>query len=244
MRPLIIIDFETTGTNTGTDRIVQVGALKVESTLLKVLANKETLINPMIPIPKAASDIHGITDEMVKDSPTFAQIARSLYDFLLDSDIAGFNILNFDVPLLAAEFERVGIIWPLPGTFFIDAYVIFAEKEKRDLSAAVQFYTGKSHEGAHGAAADCKGTLEVIRGQIERYPDLSGLDVPGLHAVCMGKRVDLAGKLERNEAGEVVYSFGKDKGKSVKQYPGFAEWMLKQDFPGETKRIIREILLR
>jgi DNA polymerase III subunit epsilon len=242
MKPIVFLDLETTGTNTSKDRIVQIGAIKAEPTLLKILAQKETLINPMIPIPKEATDIHGITDEMVKDAPTFAQISKSLHEYLLECDYAGYNILTFDVPMLSAEFERCGLIWPLPGSYFIDAMVIFREKEKRDLAAAVTFYTGKTLEGAHGAVADCKGTLEVLRGQIERYPDLSGLDVPGLHKFCMGNRVDLAGKLIRNEAGDVVYGFGKDIGKPVQKNPGFANWMLGQDFPIETKRIIREIL--
>lgn len=245
MKPLNVIDLETTGIETGKDRIVQVGVIKTDHTLLKVIAKKETLINPMIPIPKGATDIHGITDEMVKGMPTFAQIAKSLYEFLMDSNIAGYNILNFDVPMLSAEFERCGIIWPLFGTNFIDACIIFKERERRDLAAASLFYTGKEIEGAHGAAADCTTTLAVLRGQIEMYEDLAGLTMEGISAVCMGKRVDLAGKLEFNEQGEPFYTFGKSKGKTVKEEPGFGNWMLGQDFiPYETKRVLREILKR
>lgn len=242
MKPIAFFDLETTGTDTAKDRIVSIAVVKVQPTLLQVLDKKEAFINPTIPIPPGATDVHGITNEMVADKPTFSAYAKSLFELLKECDMAGYNILNFDVPLLAAEFERCGIVWPLPGTHFIDSYIIFAEKEKRDLSAAVRFYTGKDHEGAHGALADVMGTLGVLAGQINRYEDLQGLDTAGLHAACMGNRVDLAGKIVKDDQGVPVYGFGKDKGKRIKENQGFALWMLKQDFPAETKRAINSIL--
>lgn len=242
MKPIVFLDLETTGTNTSNDRIVELAAVKAEQTLLKIISEKQTRINPMVSIPESATAVHQITNEMVKDSPTFAQISKSLFDFLKDCDIAGHNILGFDVHLLSAEFDRCGILWPLPDTYFVDTLIIFREKEKRDLASAVRFYTGQEHEGAHGAVADCKGSLAVLRGQMEMYTDLSAMDVQGLHGFVMGNKVDLAGKLVKNEQGQIVYGFGKDMGKEVRAYPGFADWMLRQDFPTETKRIIRQII--
>lgn len=240
MKPVCFFDLETTGTNTTTDRIVQIAAIKCE---LGVDGGERkcVLVNPGIPIPKEASDVHGITDEMVKDAPKFSQFAKHLHAYFDGCDLGGFNIKRFDVPLLAEEFERCGLSWPAPGVKCFDAYHVFASKEERTLTNALQFYCGRKHDQAHDALADVLATIDVMTGQMDRYDDLKTAE--GYAAFCNDPNaVDLAGKLVRDEQGEVVYAFGKDKGKRVKDQPGFAMWMLKQDFSTETKRILKRLL--
>lgn len=244
MKPIVFFDLETTGTDTEDDRIVSIAAVKMQPTLMQKIDERTTLINPMRPIPKQASEVHKITDDMVALKPTFANIYKSLLEFLKGCDFAGYNILNFDVPLLSAEFARCGVSWPEPGSIFVDAYTIFAEKEKRTLEAAMQFYCNEAHEDAHDALGDVRATIKVLQAQITRYDDLSGKTPEQLFTFCMGNRIDLAGKIVKNDEGVAVYAFGKDKGKPVKENPGFAEWMLKNSFPIDTKRVIRELLGR
>lgn len=235
-------DLETTGTDTVTDRIVQIAAWKLDKNLSEAFPIKAMLINPGRPIPPEATAVHKITDEMVKDAPTFPQIAKAFHEFLSDCNLAGFNILNFDVPLLSEEFARCNIIWPAEGTVFLDAYKIFALKEKRDLAGAAKFYLNASHEDAHDAGADVVMTRDVLVAQLLKYNE-DFPDLESVHKFCVGNMVDIAGKLIRldDEAGTIVYNFGKDKGKGVKANPGFANWMLNQSFPTETKQIIRKI---
>lgn len=242
MKPLAFIDTETTGVDLVLDRIVEISVTKVSADLLTILETRTARINPGMKIPAAATAIHGITDEMVAGKPTFAQVSKSLFDFLAGCDLAGYNIANFDVPLMAEEFGRAGISFPEPGTIFIDACNIFKAKEKRDLSGAVLFYTGQKHEDAHGAEADNLATWKVLAAQLQRYPDLGAMSRKELERFCIGDYVDLAGKIVRNEKGVPVYAFGKDIGKSVKENPGFALWMLKQSFPTNTKQVLKKIL--
>jgi DNA polymerase-3 subunit epsilon len=240
---LAYIDLETTGTETETDRIVQIAAFKSSQDFSQKTDVRQIFINPGIPIPKAASDVHGITDEMVRDKPNFKQISKSLHEYLDGCHICGFNICNFDVPLLSEEFARVGIEWPRPGTLFIDTYRIFAEKEKRDLAGAVKFYLKAEHVDAHDAAGDILATGAVLFEQLRYYPDLGAMNLNQLHAFCEGEhpRVDLAGKIVLIN-GVACYSFGKHKGQPVLSQEGFAHWMLKNSFPTDTKKKLRQIL--
>ena len=242
MKNLAILDLETTGTDTSKDRVVEIGVIICSHDLVSVHQRKEVRVNPGVPIPKQASDVHGITDEMVAGLPKFASYAKAFAELLNGCDIVTFNGLSFDIPLLSEEFARCGIAWPIAGTKFIDAFVIYREKERRDLAAAVKFYTGQDHTGAHGAAADCEGTLNVLRGQKSMYGDISNMDVDALHKFCMGNRVDFSGKIVMNEQGVPVYAIGKSKGIAVTADPGFGRWMLGQDFPADTKRVIRQLL--
>lgn len=242
-KPLIFYDLETTGVNLETDRIVSIAATKMTPDLRDVLDKKMVMVNPQMPIPKEASDVHGITDEMVAGKPVFAQYAKSLAEWMDGCDLAGFNILNFDVPLLGEEFERVGISWPAPGTLFIDVCRIFHEKEKRDLSGALKFYVNIDHETAHTADGDVDATIVVLKAQQDKYDDIRAMTVQQLAEFCMPeKRLDLAGKIVLNDSGVAVYGFGKDKGKSIKEFPGFANWMLKQPFPVNTKKALHKVL--
>lgn len=243
MKPIIFFDLETTGVSVTKDRIVSISAIKCDEQY-NVLESKNMLINPTIPIPAGATEVHGITDEMVKDQPTFQGYSKAMANWFSDCVLAGYNIRGYDVPLLSEEFARCNIAWPAPGYKIIDAFSIFKAREKRDLAAALRFYAGETLEGAHNAENDNLATMKVFKGQLAMYPDLREMTIDQIHDYCiLGKNcMDLAGKIGINEAGKPIYAFGKDVGKTIKENPSFALWMLKNDFPGETKTILREIL--
>jgi DNA polymerase-3 subunit epsilon len=240
-KPLCFLDLETTGTDPAKDRIISFAGVINEGDDVWL----EWLLNPGIPIPAEATAIHGITDRIVVDRPTFREAAQSIQSFLSGCDLAGYNILNFDVPLLWEEFHRVGITWDLTGVNIIDPCVIFKAMEPRDLTAAMKFYNGKAHEGAHGARADVEATRQVLRGQGTRYagnPELP-VDRAGLSAFCRkDRRVDLAGCIVLNDKSEPCYTAKRVRGVRVKDDPGFGTWMLRNDFPEETKIHLRRIL--
>lgn len=243
-----VFDLETTGTEVDKARIVSIAISYLFPDGRR--EDKYSLINPGIPIPKEASDVHGITDEMVKDSPRFAQIAKSLLDKLNGVSLAGYNVLNYDIPLLAEEFARCGLDWNLQGVKVYDAMGIFKNMERRRLEDAVKFYCGREITGAHNAAGDVESTIDVLAAQIEKY----GLDTPEaveLHGrgswekdeLVMANIYDPAGKLYVDSDGDVCYNFGKAKDVKVKNDPGFGSWMLKQDFiPLVTKRMLNSYM--
>lgn len=240
-RPIVFFDLETTGTDFVADRIVQISVLKVLSD--KSEESRTRLVNPGRPIPKEASDIHGITNQDVKDQPKFKEVARGLSDFLSGSDLAGYNSNNFDIPFLVEEFARCGIEFPDTNARFIDVCTIFKRKEERTLTAAYKFYCDKILENAHNAEADVRATFEVFQGQLERYQDLGAASVQELHDYCnRGEIVDYARKLTKNEAGEIVFNFGKHKNEPVTKRLDYAKWMIDSDFPEGTKLILRKIL--
>jgi DNA polymerase-3 subunit epsilon len=245
MKPIVIFDLETTGVEVESSKIVELACLKVGHDLQPLADQtvKRILINPGIPIPAEATEVHKITDEMVHGAGMFAQYAKGVFDYFAGCDVAGFNSNRFDVPLLAEEFARVGIYWPEPDTNFIDVYQIFAYKEPRDLSGAVKFYLNREHETAHSAEGDILATAAVLAAQIGKYPELAGMGAKQIHEFCQGENpwVDLAGKIVLKD-GVAVYGFGKDKGKCVKSNPGFATWMLKQSFPTNTKNVLKKLL--
>lgn len=244
-RPLIFFDLETTGIDPATDRIVEICALRVDSDGSR--ESRTRRINPERPIPAGATAIHGIRDEDVQDEPTFRQIARGLLEFLGDADMAGFNVLRFDLPLLDREFRDCGLDLGLAGRRVVDAMTIFHRMERRDLSAAVSFYLGRSHEGAHAAEADVTATAEVLEAQLERYTDLPR-GVEELDAWMRGGRaagVDRSAKFVWKD-GEAVLAFGKHQGKALRQVaqenPGYLEWVARSDFPEDAKRVASEAL--
>jgi DNA polymerase-3 subunit epsilon len=241
-QPAAILDLETTGKDPQTAKIVEISVVKVMPDGTKDIRTMK--VNPGIPIPPEATEVHKITDDMVREAGTFGRYAKGIYDYFAGCDVAGFNSNRFDVPLLAEEFSRVGVTRPEPGTNFIDVYQIFAYKEPRDLSGAVKFYLNREHENAHSAEGDILATAAVLAAQIGRYPELAGMGAKEIHTFCQGDQpwVDLAGKIVLNKEGIEVYGFGKDKGKSVKANPGFAQWMLKQSFPTNTKKILKKLL--
>lgn len=242
-RPLIIFDLETTGTNVTRDRIVEISVIKVMPDGSEI--EKTRRINPEMHIPEASTAIHHITDEDVRDCPTFRQIAKSLSELFADSDIAGFNSNKFDVPMLIEEFGRAGISFNVSDRDFIDVQNIFHKMEQRTLVAAYRFYCGKELENSHSANADTRATYEVLKSQLDRYPTLEN-DVTKLAEFSSsGRPLDLSARIVLNEKDEPVFNFGKHKGTPVKEVlrkePSFFSWMMQGDFPRNTKDVLMQL---
>ncbi|THU40025.1 3'-5' exonuclease [Niastella caeni] len=244
-KPLAIIDLETTGINLGSDRIVEIAIVKVQTDGTRQIKRK--LLNPEIPISAISRDLHGITNEMVKDAPTFKQVANEIKQFLDNCDLAGYNSNRFDIPLLAEEFLRVGLEFDFNNRRLVDVQKIFHMMEQRTLSAAYKFYCNKNLEGAHGAEVDAVATWEILQAQIEKYPQL-GTSVDSI-ITCIGDDsiVDFARRMIM-ENGVEVFNFGKHKGRSVAEVlraePQYYDWMMKGDFPMHTKVKLTEIFNR
>ena len=244
-RPLIIFDLETTGIDISKDRIVELCFIKIHPNGSREVKTRR--VNPEMAIPKAASDIHGITDEDVAQEPTFKQLASAMAKWVEGCDFAGFNSNRFDVPMLVEEFLRAGIDIDLSKRHFIDVQNIFHKKEQRTLAAAYKFYCGSDLDNAHSAEADTTATLEVLLGQLDRYEDLPS-DVAGLEKFsAMNDSVDFAGRIVRNEKGVAVFNFGKHKGRAVEEVfkaePSYYNWMMEGDFTLNTKNVITQIRL-
>lgn len=245
-RPICFYDLETTGVNPAIDRIVEIAILKVNPDGSK--ESFATKVNPGIPIPIETSKIHGIYDEDVKDSPHFHDLAIKIKNFIGDSDLGGYNCLRFDIPLLIEEFSRVEIEFDTASKKIVDVQQIFFKKEKRDLSSAYMFYCNKSLEGAHTAEADTEATYEVLLGQLEKYGDLEG-NIDFLDKLSRNsKQVDFANRMVKNDQGEVLFNFGKHKGKKVvdilTKEPQYYNWIMNSDFPADTKKKLTDIRLK
>lgn len=241
-KPLAIIDLETTGINLGTDRIVEIAIVKILPDGNKSIKRK--LVNPETPIPKAASDIHGITDEMVKDAPTFRQIAQELKQILDGCDFGGYNSNRFDIPLLVEEFLRAEVDFDMKGRRMLDVQNIFFKMEQRTLGAAYKFYCSKVLEGAHSAEIDATATAEILDAQLQRYPELGNSVDSVLKYLGEEVVVDFARRFVM-ENGVEVFNFGKFKGRPVAEVlnsePQYYDWMMRGDFPLHTKNKLREI---
>jgi DNA polymerase-3 subunit epsilon len=241
-KPLASIDLETTGVNLGTDRIVEIAIVKVLPDGTRSVKRK--LINPEMPIPKTSSDIHGITDEMVKDAPTFKQVANELKQVLDRCDIAGYNSNRFDIPLLMEEFLRVQVEFDMKGRRLVDVQKIFHQMEQRTLGAAYKFYCNKVLDGAHSAEADASATFEILEAQTIRYPTLGNTVDTILKTIGEDIIVDFARRFIM-ENGIEVFNFGKFKGRPVsdvlKAEPQYYDWMMKGDFPMHTKKKLTEM---
>lgn len=242
-RPLIFFDLETTGTNVTHDRIVEISYIKVWPDGHD--ERKSRRLNPEMPIPAASTAVHHITDEDVRDAPTFRQIAKSLLQIFEGCDIAGYNSNKFDVPVLMEEFGRCGLNFDIAGRRFIDVQNIFHKMEQRTLVAAYRFYCGAELEGAHSALADTEATYEVLLGQLKRYADLKN-DVSFLADFSnIGRNVDLAGRIVLDDKDRPVFNFGKHKGKTVKEVlrrePSFFDWVMQGDFPKNTKDVLFQL---
>ena len=245
-RPIVFFDLETTGVDTAKDRIVEISMVKVMPDGEEIIKTRR--INPQMHIPEDATAVHGITDEDVKDAPTFAQIAKSLSQFIEGCDFGGFNSNRFDLPMLVEEFLRAGVDVDFKKRKFIDVQNIFNKMEQRTLVAAYKFYCDKELDGAHSAEADTKATYEVLKAQLDRYPELQN-DVAALAEFSTrGETADYAGRIIYNEKGEEVFNFGKYKGMSVSEVfrkePSYYAWMMNGDFPLYTKKVITEIRCR
>jgi DNA polymerase-3 subunit epsilon len=241
-RPLVFFDLETTGTDTAHDRIVEIAMVKVMPD-----GSKETLssrINPEMHIPESSTAVHHISDADVATCPTFTDFAKRVAGFIEGCDLAGYNCNRFDIPMLSEEFYRAGVPVDLHSRKVIDVQVIYHKREARTLSAAHVFYCGEPFDGAHGALADTEATYNVLRGQLAKYPDLPN-DVAALDKYTTQRRVvDFSGRFIYNEQGQVVFNFGKYKGRLLSDVlttePGYYTWMMKSDFPEDTKNQLRK----
>lgn len=246
VKPLCFFDLETTGIDISKDRIVEISVLKVFPN--GTTESKTWLVNPTIPIPKESSDIHGITDEKIKDEPTFKELASQVYNMIKDSDLGGFNSDRFDIPLLAEEMLRADVDFDMKNRVSVDVQTIFHKKEERTLSAAYKFYCNQSLENAHSAEADTNATYEIFKSQLERYEDLPS-DIKSISEYTTRKKTaDFAGFIAFDKDGEEIFTFGKHKGAKVDKVldsePGYFGWILNADFPLYTKKVLTAIKLR
>ena len=254
---MVFFDLETTGINVSQDRIIDGAFIKLHPNGDR--ENKFIRVNPLIPIPAETSALHGIYDEDVKDKPPFKTVGKNLASWLKGCDLAGFNIMKFDVPMLVEEFLRSNIDFDVDNRKIIDAQKIFHMMEKRTLSAAYKFYCNQELNDAHSAEADTEATLAVFEAQVRKYEgktisDVSGKslgaienDVEAIHNLTNDKMIDYAGRLSYDNEGNEVINFGKHKGKKVsevlKAEPGYYDWMMRSDFPLDTKRRLTKIKL-
>ena len=242
-RPLAVLDLETTGISPRADRIVEIAAVRITPDGKHQIYRRR--VNPGIPIPAEATRIHGISDGDVADCPAFADIAEEVYAFLATCDLAGYNVARFDVPMLIEEFIRAGIDFDADERRVVDVQTIFHKHEPRDLTAALAYYCGELHVDAHGAEADTLATARVLEGQLGKYPDLPR-EVAALDQYCNPRDpdwVDRQGRLKWRD-GEIVLNFGRKKGTLLRELvdndPNFVKWMLRSDFPKDTRRVVSD----
>ncbi len=244
--PVIFFDLETTGINVAADRIVELSFLKVDVNGNE--SSKTVRVNPGMRIPSKSTEIHGITDEDIKDAPQFSEIARSIAKDFEGCDLAGYNSTKFDIPLLAEEFLRADVDIDLKKRKFIDVQIIFMKMEPRTLTAAYKFYCDKSLENAHSAEADTLATYEILKSQLDYYDGLENNVSSLAEFSSHNKNADFAGRIIYDENDVEVFNFGKYKGKPVEevlsQDPGYYGWMMKGDFPLYTKKVMTSIKLR
>ena len=258
-KPIAFFDLETTGVNISTDRIIEICIVRV-SPPNETVEVKTFRVNPGMPIPDQSSSIHGIYDKDVADKPPFADIALQVSQFMKDCDLGGFNSIRFDIPLLIEEFFRAGIEFDISKRKLIDSQRIFHLMEPRTLGAAYRFYCNKDLENAHSAEADTLATYHILKAQIARYADKQVKDAEGklsvpikndmqvLHDFSVGNMVDLAGRMVMSDKGDELFNFGKYKGMKVKDTllkdPMYYDWIMKGDFPQDTKKKLTQIKLK
>ena len=258
-KPIIFLDLETTGINVATDRIIEISLIKIApNEEMEILTQR---INPTVPISAQAFAIHGIAQDDLKEEPTFAEMATKFLAFIGNADLAGYNAIKFDVPLLVEEFLRVDIDFDIKNRKLVDVQNIFHKMEPRNLAAALRFYCNKDLENAHSAEADAMATYEILKAQLDKYQGVAYEDKEGKISQPVendinklsdfsyhNKNADLIGHIIFNDKGEEVFNFGKYKGKSVEQQfrkePQYYDWMMKSHFPLSTKKVITAIYLR
>ena len=243
-RPIVFFDLETTGVDIAKDRIVEICLIRVEPNGNR--ESKSLRINPEVHIPETSSAVHGIYDQDVKDCPTFKQVAEDLKNIFEGCDLAGFNSNKFDIPLLAEEFIRAGVMIDLNTPLRVDVQNIYHKLEQRTLIAAYKFYCGKDLTNAHSALADTQATLEVLEAQLDHYPDELQNDISFLAEYSRRDNfVDFAGRFVYNDEGEVCINFGKHKGRLVKDVlrlePSYYNWMMQSDFTQNTKQVLTRL---
>ena len=243
-KPLALIDIESTGINLIQDRIIEIAILKLFPDTKEQV--KVFRVNPGIPIPEASTEYHHITDEDVKDSPSFKEKANEILEFIGNADLGGFNSNHFDIPILTEEFLRADIMFDTRNRNMLDVFKIFIKMEKRDLSSAYQFYCKKEMVNAHNAEADIRATYDILLAQLNKYDELENT-VDFLHNFSKdGEYVDLGRKMVYKD-GIPHFNFGKHKGRPVedilRQEPQYYNWIMKNDFLSDTKQRLKEIKL-
>ena len=258
-RPIAFFDLETTGLNPSHDRIVEMSVLKIN-----VNGDEEQrvwLLNPEMPISAESSSVHGYTDEMVADKPTFREKAKEIAMFIGNADLAGYNILKFDLPMLMEEFLRVDYDFDLKSRDFIDVMNIYMKMEPRNLKSAYRYFCHAELEGAHGAMADTKATYDVLKAMLDKYQGVDYEDGRGNKSrgpvndmkqlaefSAHHKNADLSGQIIFDDEGKEVFMFGKHKGERVedvfRKEPPYYDWIMKNDFPRYTKKVVTAIKLR
>jgi DNA polymerase III subunit epsilon len=245
-KPLAFIDIEATGNNVSIDRIVEIAIIKHLPDGSRTMKRK--LLNPQIPIPASITEIHGITDEMVKDAPVFKQAAHELKQFLDGCDLSCYNAYRLDIPMLMEEFIRAEVDFDMKGRKVVDVQKIFHQMEQRTLAAAYKFYCSKSLEGAHGAEVDANATAEILYAQVEKYPQLGNSVDSILKSIGEDQVIDFARRFIFDEKGVEIFNFGKHKGRPVadvlKSEPQYYDWMMKGEFPMNTKQKLTEMYTR
>jgi DNA polymerase-3 subunit epsilon len=248
-RPLVVFDLETTGTSPAHDRIVEICCLKLQPDGARDLRTRR--VNPGRPIPAGATAVHHIRDEDVASEPDFARLSASMAGFLSGCDFAGYNLDTYDMPLLAAEFARVEISFPEEDVATVDSLGIYlaceprrSPADSRRLEDAVSFYAGREHTASHAAEADVLAVMDVLDGQLSRYPQLPR-SVPGLAGWVAAAFAD-TGRLFRWDDGVPVLTLGKHVGRPLAEvaaeHPDYLEWMLSADFAEDSRDIAREAL--
>lgn len=240
-RPICFIDLETTGINKETDRIVEISVIKLFPN-----GNSENTtrrLNPTIPISPGASEVHGIKYEDVQNEKTFAEIAMQLYDYISDSDLAGYNALFFDFPILLKEFERCGIVWDYKQHALIDVYNIFKMDNPRNLAAAYKFYCNKELINAHSAEADTIATKEIFLKQIQG-DWAKDMNIPQIakYSNHDNELLDLSGKFTFNEEGKIIFTFGPHRNEPAEDHIDFVVWMYGRNFSNDTKNVCKKII--
>jgi len=243
-RPICFFDLETTGIDKKKDRIVEIAIIKILPNWERITYEKR--INPLMPISKEASEVHGIWADDVEMCQTFEDLSIEILEFIKDCDLGGYNLIQFDIPLLLEEFKRCKIIFSTLGINVIDSYVIYSKKEKRDLTSALKFYTGKDLVNSHSAIADIEATIDVFGGQVEVYDDLGDSIFEISKFGRDPKAVDSDGKVVLDNDGICVFSFGKYKGQSIakikKSDSGYYSWLIsKADLSDATKEVFKKI---
>lgn len=241
-RPLAAIDIEATGPKPETDRVIELGIVRLTPNGERTVHH--WLIDPECEIPAESTKVHGITDAMVQGAPLFEVVAGDIALVLAGCDLTGFNLRAFDIPILRREFERADQPWPCDGARVVDSYVVFREREKRDLANAVRFFCGREHENAHSATSDAEAALDVLFGQLALYPDLPR-SVEELDLASGGRQPSWAtelGHLRWGEDGDLYVAFGRHNGmRLVDMDDGFLLWVLRQDFPADVCALVRSV---
>ena len=245
-KPLAFIDIEATGTNVAIDRIVEIAMIKHMPD--GNVSLKRKILNPQMPIAQNISEIHGITDEMVKTAPTFKQVAQEIKQFLDGCDLSCYNAYRLDVPMLMEEFLRAEVEFDMKNRKIVDVQKIFHQMEQRTLSAAYRFYCNKTLEGAHGAETDARATSEILDAQLARYPQLGNSVDSILKTIGEDNIIDFARRFAYDDKGVEVFNFGKHKGRPIsdvlKAEPQYYDWMMRGEFPMNTKQKLTEIYTR